>query len=63
LREKLLDVVERQAIADALEYGVEGVLGPWDLEQDGTVSRSNQLTLEFPGKACLDDMIASALYK
>jgi hypothetical protein len=61
LREKLLDVVQRQSIADALEYGVEGVLGPGDLEQDGTVARSDQLTLELPGKARLDDMIASAL--
>ena len=59
--EKLLDVMQRQAIADARKYSGESMLGPWDLQQDGTVSRSGQLALEFPGETRLDDMIAGAL--
>jgi hypothetical protein len=55
--------VQREVVADAWEYGVEGMLGPWDLQQDRTVSRGHQLTLEFPGEARLDDMILRALYQ
>jgi hypothetical protein len=31
--------MQRQAISDARKHSVESMLGPWDLHQDGTVSR------------------------
>jgi len=53
--------VQRQAIANTWEHSVESVFRPGDFQQDGAVSRIEQLTLEFPGKARLNDMIARAL--